>query len=50
VRFSPYTHAGGAMNRVLSGQGGFEREMLILAGITVVGLVIGILGLRWREA
>jgi ABC-type multidrug transport system permease subunit len=50
VRFSPYTHAGEAMNRVLSGQGGFEREMLILAGITVVGLVIGILGLRWREA
>ncbi|OGO50785.1 MAG: hypothetical protein A2148_03650 [Chloroflexi bacterium RBG_16_68_14] len=50
ARFSPYTHAGEAINKVLSGQGGFEREMLILAGITVVGLVIGILGLRWREA
>lgn len=49
ARLSPYTHAGEAMNRVLSGQGGFEREMLILAGITVVGLTVGILGLRWRE-
>lgn len=50
ARMSPYTHAGQAIDRILSGQGGFEREMLILAGITVVGLVIGILGLRWREA
>jgi len=49
ARLSPYTHAGEAINRVLSGQGGFEREALVLAGITVVGLVIGIVGLRWRE-
>ena len=50
ARLSPYTHAGEAINKVLSGEGGFEREMLILAGITAAGLVIGILGLRWREA
>ena len=50
ARFSPYTHAGEAINRVLSGQGGFGQEMLILAGITFVGLTIGVLGLRWREA
>jgi ABC-type multidrug transport system permease subunit len=49
ARFSPYTHAGEAINRVLSGQGGFEREVLVLAGITVVGLAIGVAGLRWRE-
>jgi len=50
ARLSPYTHAGEAFNRVLSGEGGFGNEMLILAGITVVGLAIGVLGLRWREA
>ena len=50
ARLSPYTHAGEAINRVLSGQGGFEREVLILAGITLAGLVTGLLGLRWREA
>ena len=50
ARFSPYTRAGEAINRVLSGQGGFEREVVILAGITVVGLAVGVLGLRWREA
>lgn len=50
ARFSPYTHAGEAINRILSGQGGFEREVVILAGITVVGLAVGVLGLRWREA
>lgn len=50
ARLSPYTHAGEAINRVLSGQGGFGQEALVLAGITVVGLAIGVLGLRWREA
>jgi ABC-2 type transport system permease protein len=50
ARFSPYTHAGEAINRVLSGQGGFEREALVLAAITLVGLAIGVAGLRWREA
>ena len=50
ARFSPYTHAGEATNRVLSGQGGFERELMILAGITAIGLAVGVLGLRWREA
>jgi ABC-type multidrug transport system permease subunit len=50
ARLSPYTHAGEAINRVLSGQGGFEREALLLAAITLVGLAIGVAGLRWREA
>jgi ABC-2 type transport system permease protein len=50
ARLSPYTHAGEAINRVLSGAGGFEREALILVGITLAGLAIGIAGLRWREA
>jgi len=50
ARLSPYTHAGEAINRVLSGQGGFEREAMVLAGITLVGLAIGVAGLRWREA
>ena len=49
ARLSPYTHAGEAINRVLSGQGGFAQEALVLAGITVVGLAIGVLGLRWHE-
>lgn len=49
ARLSPYTHAGKAINNVLSGEGGFAGEALILAGITVVGLAIGVLGLRWRE-
>ncbi len=50
ARLSPYTHAGEAINRVLSGQGGFEREALVLAGITLIGLAVGVAGLRWREA
>jgi len=50
ARLSPYTHAGEAINRVLSGQTGFEREALLLAAITLVGLAIGVAGLRWREA
>lgn len=49
ARFSPYTHAGKAINNVLSGEGGFAMEILILAGITALGLTIGVLGLRWRE-
>ena len=49
ARFSPYTHAGEAIDRILSGRGGFEREIVILAGITAVGITIGVLGLRWRE-
>jgi ABC-2 type transport system permease protein len=50
ARFSPYTHAGSAINAILAGEGGFGQEAGILAAITVVSLTIGILGLRWREA
>jgi ABC-2 type transport system permease protein len=49
VRFSPYTHAGEAVDRILSGRGGFGREVVYLAAITAAGLVIGVAGLRWRE-
>ena len=50
ARLSPYTHAAEAVDRVLSGAGGFEREVLILAAITLAGLAIGVAGLRLREA
>jgi ABC-type multidrug transport system permease subunit len=49
VRFSPYTHAGEAVDRILSGSGGFETEVMYLALITAAGLGIGVAGLRWRE-
>ena len=50
ARLSPYTHSGQALNDVLSGLAVPERELLLLAAITVAGLAIGIAGLRWREA
>ena len=46
---SPYTHAANALDRILSGDGGFYGEMAILAAITAVGMVIGVAGMRWRE-
>ncbi len=49
VRFSPYTHAGEAVDRILSGRGGFGMEVTYLALITAAGLGIGVAGLRWRE-
>ncbi len=49
TRFSPYTHAGTALDAVLSGNGGFGRSAAYLAAITAGGLIVGILGLRWRE-
>jgi ABC-type multidrug transport system permease subunit len=49
VRFSPYTHAGEAVDRILSGRGGFGMETFYLAAITAVGLAVGMTGLRWRE-
>lgn len=49
ARFSPYTHAGEAVQRILSGRGGFAQESMILLGITAVALTIGVAGLRWRE-
>lgn len=49
ARLSPYTHAGNAINDVLSGYAVPEREVLVLAAITVAGIAIGVAGLRWRE-
>ena len=49
VRFSPYTHAGEAVDRILSGRGGFGTEVMYLQLITAAGLGIGVAGLRWRE-
>jgi ABC-type multidrug transport system permease subunit len=49
ARLSPYTYAGEALDRVLSGTGGFHGEIAVLAAITVAGMVIGIAGMRWRE-
>ena len=49
ARLSPYTHAGAAMNSILSGAGDFQGEVGILAGITAVTLVLGIAGMRWRD-
>lgn len=50
ARFSPYTHAGEAVDLILSGEGGFGREVSYLAAITAVGLAMGVAGLRWRES
>lgn len=49
ARFSPYTHAGQAVQSILSGRGGFGGEALLLLAITIVGLSFGAAGLRWRE-
>lgn len=49
VRFSPYTHAGEAVDRILSGRTDFGREVLYLALITGAALAVGVAGLRWRE-
>ena len=35
---------------ILSGEGGFGREVSYLAAITAVGLAVGVAGLRWRES
>lgn len=49
ARLSPFTHAGEAVNRILSDEGGFLPSALALLAITVVTGTIGIAGLRWRE-
>jgi len=50
VRFSPYTHAGEAVDGILSGRGGYGHEVVYLSLITAVGLLVGVTGLRWRES
>jgi ABC-2 type transport system permease protein len=49
ARLSPYTHAGTAIDAVLSGRGGFYDEMAILAAITAAATAVGVWGMRWRE-
>lgn len=49
AHLSPYTHAAEALDAMLSGRGGFLDEITILAAISVVGVAIGMLGMRWRE-
>lgn len=49
ARLSPYTHAGTALDAVLSGSGGFYGEMALLAAITAVALTLGLAGMRWRD-
>jgi ABC-2 type transport system permease protein len=50
ARFSPYTHAGTAIDAVLANRGGFYDEMIVLAAITALTLVAGFWGMRWRES
>jgi ABC-2 type transport system permease protein len=50
AQFSPYTHAANALDGILSGRGDFYGEIGILALITAAGLVLGLRGMRWREA
>jgi ABC-2 type transport system permease protein len=49
ARLSPYTHAGTAIDAVLSGSGDFYGEMGLLAAITVVAMAAGVAGMRWRD-
>ncbi len=49
ARFSPYTHAGEAVDRILSGRHDFASEAWLLLAITAVFLAAGLAGLRWRE-
>jgi len=49
ARLSPFTHAGEAVNRILSGEGGFLPSAGALVLITIVTMTMGVAGLRWRE-
>jgi ABC-2 type transport system permease protein len=50
ANLSPYSHAASALTAILSGSGAYVSETLILAAITAVGLSVGVVGMRWREA
>ena len=50
AHLSPYTHAGNAIDGVLSGGGVLYGEMGILAAISAATIAIGIASMRWREA
>ena len=49
ARFSPYTHAASAVDAILSGTGTIGMNAVWLGAITLAGIAIGTLGLRWRE-
>ncbi|MBI5289620.1 MAG: ABC transporter permease [Chloroflexi bacterium] len=49
VHLSPYTYAGSAVDALLSGSGDVGANALWLTMITLGGVTIGTLGLRWRE-
>jgi ABC-2 type transport system permease protein len=48
--FSPYTHAASGLTAALSGAGGFGDDIATLTALTVAGVAIGVVGMRWREA
>jgi ABC-2 type transport system permease protein len=50
ANLSPYTHAASALDSILSGRNDFYGELGILLAITAIGLTLGLLGMRWREA
>ena len=50
AHLSPYTHAGNAIDGVLSGGGVLYGEMGILTAISAATIALGIVGVRWCEA
>jgi ABC-type polysaccharide/polyol phosphate export permease len=49
ARLSPYTYAAQSLAAIFAGRGGFGEDLVILAAITTGGLVVGLMGMRWRE-
>jgi len=50
AHLSPYGYAANALTATLSGTGGFADDVAILATISVFGLLVGGIGMRWRES
>jgi len=50
AHLSPYGYAANALTATLSGTGGFADDIAILGAISVLGLLLGVLGMRWRES
>ena len=49
ANLSPYTYAANALDGILSGRGGFQGDVIVLAVLTVVCLAVGLGRMRWRE-
>lgn len=49
AQLSPYTHAANALAASLSGAAVAAQDVVVLTLLTVAGLVVGSLGMRWRE-